>query len=206
MLRAQALRQYQSFPDKDLRLPGLVRDLRNGYLSITDPAPAGTTLWGIGQRDRASRPGGNIDRFGTRTAVGSPAANRRSGQPVDGGRVEFPEGTRWQGWTERQPRSEDQGVGRVGGATRGETFGDELPRRRPAACQPDIGRYAVLYLGMTQRLDVSLSGSSAIVLKIISLPIEDPAHMSVTRELSATRREMLQSWIKNGCQEGGRDA
>jgi hypothetical protein len=63
---------------------------------------------------------------------------------------------------------------------------------------------------MTQRLDLSsyqaVSGSSAIYLEINSLPIEDPAHMPVTRDLSATRRAMIQAWIKNGCQEGGRDA
>lgn len=63
---------------------------------------------------------------------------------------------------------------------------------------------------MTQPLDLSsdqaVSCSSAIVLNIIGLPMEDPAQMPVTRELSATRREMIQAWIKNACQEGGRDA
>jgi hypothetical protein len=63
---------------------------------------------------------------------------------------------------------------------------------------------------MTQRLDLSsyqaVSGSSAIVLEVISLPMEDPAQMPVTRDLPATRRAMIQTWIKNGCQEGGRDA
>jgi hypothetical protein len=56
---------------------------------------------------------------------------------------------------------------------------------------------------MTQRLDLSsyqaVSGSSAVVLETISMPIEDPAHMPVTRDLSATRRAM----IKDGCTEGG---
>jgi len=59
---------------------------------------------------------------------------------------------------------------------------------------------------MTQRLDLSsyqaVSGSSAIVLETISLPIEDVAHMPVTRDVLATRRAM----IKDGCTEGGSDA
>ena len=63
---------------------------------------------------------------------------------------------------------------------------------------------------MTQRLDLSsyqaVTGSSAIVLETISLPIEDVAHMPVTRDLSATRRAMIRAWIKNGCPEGGSDA
>jgi hypothetical protein len=44
------------------------------------------------------------------------------------------------------------------------------------------------------------------VLEIISLPMEDPAQMPVTRKRSATRRAMIQAWINNACQEGGRDA
>jgi len=63
---------------------------------------------------------------------------------------------------------------------------------------------------MTQRLDLSsyqaVSGSSAIVLETISLPIEDPAHMPVTRDLSAARPAMIQARIENGCPEGGSDA
>jgi hypothetical protein len=114
------------------------------------------------------------------------------------------------GETERCHSPEDQGVVRVGGATRWETVGHGLPRRLPAERQPDVGPFAVFYPGMTQRLDLSsyqaVSGSSAIVLEIIGLPIEDPTHMPVTRELSANRRAMIQSWIKNGCKEVGRDA
>ena len=63
--------------------------------------------------------------------------------------------------------------------TRCESIGHELPRRRPAERQPDVGPilgpYATLYPGMTHRLDFSSypveSGSSAIVLETISLPI-----------------------------------
>ena len=55
-----------------------------------------------------------------------------------------------------------------------------------AAVRPLQGRYQ------------AVSGSSAIVLKTISLPIEDPAHMPVTRNLSAARPAMIQAWIENG--------
>jgi hypothetical protein len=34
----------------------------------------------------------------------------------------------------------------------------------------------------------------------------DPAHMPATRDLSAARRAMIQTWIENGCPEGGSDA
>jgi len=44
------------------------------------------------------------------------------------------------------------------------------------------------------------------VLVTISLPIEDLAHMPVTRDLSASRRAMIHTWIKNGCTEGVSDA
>lgn len=68
----------------------------------------------------------------------------------------------------------------------------------------------MFFPGTTQRLNHSsyqaVSGGSAIVFEIISLPIEDPTPMPVTRDLSATRRTMIQAWIKNGCSEGGRDA
>jgi hypothetical protein len=64
----------------------------------------------------------------------------------------------------------------------------------------------VLYPVMTQLPDLSsyqaVSGSSAVVLETIRLPIEDPAHMPVTRDQSTTRRAM----IKDGCTEGRSDA
>jgi hypothetical protein len=63
---------------------------------------------------------------------------------------------------------------------------------------------------MTHRLDFSsyqaVSGSSAIVLETISFPIEETAHMPVSRDLSAARPAMIQAWIENGCPEGGSDA
>jgi hypothetical protein len=63
---------------------------------------------------------------------------------------------------------------------------------------------------MTHRLHFSsyqvLSDSSAIVLGTIILPIEDAAHMPVTRELSATCPAMVQARIENGCPEGGSNA
>jgi hypothetical protein len=184
-------------------------------LSVTGPAPAGTSLGGMGQLDHASRPGGRVDGFGTRTAVASPATSQRV----------RPASRRWArvrprgravagGGTERCDCPEDQGVAGVGGATRWESIGHEPPRRRPAECQPDVGPilnpYAVLYPGMTHRLgcsrDRAVSGSSAVVLEAIRLSIEDAAHTPVTRDLSASRPAMIQAWIENGCPEDGSDA
>lgn len=56
---------------------------------------------------------------------------------------------------------------------------------------------------MTRRLDLSsfeaVSSRSGEVLAAISLPIDDPAHMPVTRDLSASHQTLIQTWIKNGC-------
>jgi hypothetical protein len=74
---------------------------------------------------------------------------------------------------------------------------DAPPNANPtwADVGPILDPFAVLYPGMMQRLDLSsdqaVSGSSAIVLETIGSPIEDPAHMPVTRDLSAARRAMI---------------
>jgi hypothetical protein len=72
-----------------------------------------------------------------------------------------------------------------------------------ADVQPIMNQYAALYPGMAQRLDLSnyqaVTTSSGEVLETISLPIADPAHMPVTRDLSASRRALIETWIKNGC-------
>ena len=66
--------------------------------------------------------------------------------------------------------------------------------------------YAVLYPAMKARIDLSnyqaVSSNSAAILAVISLPIDDPAHMPVTRDLSASHRTLIQTWIKNGCPQG----
>jgi hypothetical protein len=83
---------------------------------------------------------------------------------------------------------------------------DEAPPNDHATwadVQPILNQYAVLYPAMKARLDLSsyeaVSASSAEVMEVISLPIDDPAHMPVTRDLSASRRALIQTWIKNGC-------
>ena len=79
-----------------------------------------------------------------------------------------------------------------------------------ADVQPVLNQYAVLYPGMTRRLDLSdyqaVSTHSAEVLEVISLPIADPAHMPVTRDLSASHRTLIQTWIKNGSPRGQTNA
>jgi hypothetical protein len=56
--------------------PPLDRHEPKLLLSVTGPAPAGTSLCGMGQLSHAARPGGHVDGFGTRTAVGCPAASQ----------------------------------------------------------------------------------------------------------------------------------
>jgi len=72
--------------------------------------------------------------------------------------------------------------------------------------QPVLNQYAVLYPAMTRRIDLSndeaVFSHSAEILDVISLPILDPAHMPVTRDLSASHRTLIQTWIKNGCPRG----
>jgi hypothetical protein len=71
---------------------------------------------------------------------------------------------------------------------------------------PVLKQYAVLYPAMTQRIDLSdyqaVFSNSAEILDVISLPIQDPAHMPVTRDLSAAHRTLIQTWIKNGLPQG----
>jgi hypothetical protein len=84
-------------------------------------------------------------------------------------------------------------------------FNDAPPKDNPtwADVQPVLNQYAVIYPGMARRLDLSsyqaVSSNSAEVLAAITLPIADPAHMPVTRDLSASHRALIQTWIKNGC-------
>ena len=86
---------------------------------------------------------------------------------------------------------------------------DAPPNANPTSGRSSI-RTRCSTRGMTHRLDFSsyqaVSGSSAIVLETIGLPIEDAAHMPVTRGLSAACPAMIQARVKNGCPEGGSDA
>jgi hypothetical protein len=76
--------------------------------------------------------------------------------------------------------------------------------------QPVLNQYAVLYPAMKKIIDLSnyqaVSTNSAEILDVISLPIMDPAHMPVTRDLSASHRTLIQTWIRNGCPQGATNA
>ena len=76
--------------------------------------------------------------------------------------------------------------------------------------QPVLNQYAVLYPAMKKIIDLSnyqaVFTNSAEILDVISLPILDPAHMPVTRDLSASHRTLIQTWIKNGCPRGATNA
>ncbi len=91
-------------------------------------------------------------------------------------------------------------------------FNDAPPIDDPtwADVQPVLNQYAVLYPAMKKRLDLSsyqaVSAGRQDIRDTISLPLEDPAHMPVTRDFSASNRLLIQTWIKNGCPEGGDDA
>ena len=68
----------------------------------------------------------------------------------------------------------------------------------------DIGAiftaYARLYPGMKSRLDISdeatVLGFAAGILDNVDLPIEDPAYMPVTRDLSPGKMAMIVSWLR----------
>ena len=76
--------------------------------------------------------------------------------------------------------------------------------------QPVLNQYAVLYPAMKQQLDLSdfqtVVSRSSELLEVISLPIDDPAFMPVTRDLSASHRTLIQTWIRNGCPRGDSNA
>jgi hypothetical protein len=91
-------------------------------------------------------------------------------------------------------------------------FNDPPPEDNPtwADVQLVLNQYAVIYPAMKQWVDLSdyqaVSAAADQILGAITLPIQNPAHMSVTRDLSSSQRAMIQTWIKNGCPEGGIDA
>jgi hypothetical protein len=70
---------------------------------------------------------------------------------------------------------------------------------------PILGQYAKLYPAMKSRLDLSdyqkVAAAREQLRMVLSLPILDPGHMPVTRDLSKYRREMILTWIANGCPE-----
>ena len=76
--------------------------------------------------------------------------------------------------------------------------------------RPWLHQYAVIYPAMARRLDLSsyeaVSRGADEIRETTALPIEDPAHMPVTRDLSASRLAILQAWIRNGCPRGDSDA
>src|SRR5262249_51189245 len=84
-------------------------------------------------------------------------------------------------------------------------FDDRRPVESPiwSEVQPLLNRYADLYPAMRQRIDLSsddaASASAREILVALALSVGDPAHMPVTRDLSASHRRLLQTWLENGC-------
>jgi len=63
-----------------------------------------------------------------------------------------------------------------------------------------FGAYARMYPGMKSRLDISneatVVGDVDSVLGHVSLPVEDPAYMPVTRDLSPSKMNMIIKWLQ----------
>lgn len=63
-----------------------------------------------------------------------------------------------------------------------------------------FGAYARMYPGMKSRFDISdqatVLGDPEAVLAHMAVPIEDPAYMPVTRDLSPAKVAMIVSWLK----------
>ena len=97
----------------------------------------------------------------------------------------------------------------------GNTVGDSLPalsvllwKAFQAPANPswrDVGgiftAYARLYPGMKARLDISdeatvVGSAAAILSNHMDVPIDDPAYMPVTRDLSPSKMAMIASWLR----------
>jgi hypothetical protein len=63
-----------------------------------------------------------------------------------------------------------------------------------------FGAYARMYPGMKSRFDISdqatVAGDPQAVLEHMDIPIEDPAYMPVTRDLSPAKVAMIVAWLK----------
>lgn len=63
-----------------------------------------------------------------------------------------------------------------------------------------FGAYARMYPGMKSRLDISneatVVGDVDSVLGHVNLPVEDPAYMPVTRDLSPSKMNMIIKWLQ----------
>ncbi len=66
--------------------------------------------------------------------------------------------------------------------------------------QPILYQYSRLYPVMKQIMDLgdyeTVVRHAAILRMALSLPVDDPAYMPVTRDLSKTKREMILTWLE----------
>lgn len=93
-------------------------------------------------------------------------------------------------------------------------FDDYQPKSNPPTwwgdIQPIMYQYARLYPGMRQILDISDYGTLTAnglanahrVMQAMLLPIDDPNHMPVTRDLSQAKLNAYVAWVNAGCPEG----
>ena len=95
-------------------------------------------------------------------------------------------------------------------------FDEYQPKSNPPTwwgdIEPIMYQYARLYPGMRQIMDISdygtLTGNGLAnarrVMAVMQLPIDDPNHMPVTRDLSASRLKAYVDWVEAKCPEGTR--
>lgn len=72
-----------------------------------------------------------------------------------------------------------------------------------ADVSPILYQYYALYAYMASIVDLSnyqdVKDNAAALAHVIELPMSDPLHMPVTRDLSPARRKMILDWLAAGC-------
>jgi hypothetical protein len=72
--------------------------------------------------------------------------------------------------------------------------------------QPILYQYYYLYGYMASIVDLSnysaVQASAQAIQSVLTLSIDDPSYMPVTREMSNDQRQLILTWIANGCPAG----
>jgi hypothetical protein len=84
----------------------------------------------------------------------------------------------------------------------------EPPTQNPTwtDVQPILYQYYYLYAYMASIVDLSnydaVKSSAQAIQGVLSLGFDDPNYMPVTREMSDDQRQLILTWIANGCPQG----
>jgi hypothetical protein len=93
----------------------------------------------------------------------------------------------------------------TGGPLTAVVYDEVTPVARPtwADVAPILYPYYILYAYMASIVDLSqydsVKENSAGVRHVLGLPMSDPLHMPVTRDLSPAKRKIVLDWIAQGC-------